>query len=100
MPDAACPEPALDNVGPPKAGRVAGGTGFSATEAAAAPAYTRTARILHWVMAILILSMIPLGLVIARSSCVGVRSAHPDQAPRTHRRRWTAPRDQSLVSRG
>jgi cytochrome b561 len=65
MPDAACPEPALDNVSPPKAGRVAGGTGFSTTEVAAAPAYTMTARILHWVMAIVIVSMIPLGLVIA-----------------------------------
>jgi hypothetical protein len=65
MPDAACPEPALDNASPPKAGRVAGGTGFSTTEVAAALAYTMTARILHWAMAILIVSMIPLGLVIA-----------------------------------
>jgi cytochrome b561 len=37
----------------------------SSTNAAAPPAYTMIARILHWVMAILILPMIPLGLVIA-----------------------------------
>jgi cytochrome b561 len=35
------------------------------TTGAAVPAYTMTARILHWVMAILIPSMLPLGLVIA-----------------------------------
>lgn len=29
------------------------------------PAYTMTARVLHWIMAVLILSMIPLGVVIA-----------------------------------
>jgi cytochrome b561 len=34
-------------------------------DAVAGPAYTRTARILHWIMAVLISSMIPLGLVIA-----------------------------------
>lgn len=33
--------------------------------AAAAPAYTISARLLHWMMAILILFMIPLGIVIA-----------------------------------
>jgi|SRR5436305_7052357 len=37
----------------------------SATNAVAVPAYTPTARVLHWTMALLILSMIPLGLVIA-----------------------------------
>jgi cytochrome b561 len=39
--------------------------GDSATNTAAPPAYTIIARILHWVVAIMILSMIPLGLVIA-----------------------------------
>jgi cytochrome b561 len=37
----------------------------STAAAAAAPAYTMTARVLHWVTAILILCMIPLGLIIA-----------------------------------
>jgi cytochrome b561 len=35
------------------------------TDAAAVPAYTVTARILHWVTASLVLFMLPLGLVIA-----------------------------------
>jgi cytochrome b561 len=39
--------------------------GASTINAVAPPAYTITARVLHWVMAILILSMIPLGLIIA-----------------------------------
>jgi cytochrome b561 len=29
------------------------------------PAYTLTARVLHWITAVLVLAMIPLGLVIA-----------------------------------
>jgi cytochrome b561 len=37
------------------------------TDAAAAPAYTVTARILHWVTASLVLFMLPLGLVIANN---------------------------------
>jgi cytochrome b561 len=37
----------------------------STANAAAPPAYTITARILHWVTAVLILSTIPLGLIIA-----------------------------------
>jgi cytochrome b561 len=37
----------------------------SATDPAAAPAYTVTARVLHWITAFLILLMIPLGVVIA-----------------------------------
>ena len=32
---------------------------------AAAPGYTLTARVLHWVIAVLVLLMIPLGIVIA-----------------------------------
>ena len=36
-------------------------------DAAAVPAYTVTARILHWVTASLILFMLPLGLVIANN---------------------------------
>jgi cytochrome b561 len=35
------------------------------TDAVMAPAYTITARVLHWITAFLILSMIPLGVVIA-----------------------------------
>src|ERR1700730_7415698 len=35
------------------------------TDAAIPPAYTMTARVLHWITAFLILSMIPLGIVIA-----------------------------------
>jgi cytochrome b561 len=65
MSDATCPEPTLDGFGSPAAGRAADIAGVSSGEAAAAPAYTMTARILHWIMAILILFMIPLGLVIA-----------------------------------
>jgi cytochrome b561 len=65
MADATCPRPALDHLGSPTAGRVADLAGGSTTDAALAPAYTMTARILHWVMALLILSMIPLGFVIA-----------------------------------
>jgi cytochrome b561 len=65
MSDETCPEPALDHLGSLKAGRAAGLGGVSATDASATAAYTLTARILHWVIAILILSMIPLGLVIA-----------------------------------
>jgi hypothetical protein len=37
----------------------------STTDAMAAPAYTMTARVLHWLTAFLILAMIPLGVVIA-----------------------------------
>jgi cytochrome b561 len=37
----------------------------SATDAVAGPAYTMTARVLHWITASLILFMIPLGVVIA-----------------------------------
>jgi cytochrome b561 len=44
---------------------VARAAGVSTTEVAAAPATLVSARIPHWVMAILILSMLPLGLVIA-----------------------------------
>jgi cytochrome b561 len=36
------------------------------THAPAVPAYTLTARILHWIMASLVLLMLPLGLVIAQ----------------------------------
>src|SRR5260370_12654548 len=39
--------------------------GDSTTDALTPPAYTITARVLHWVTAILILSTIPLGLIIA-----------------------------------
>jgi Prokaryotic cytochrome b561 len=35
------------------------------TDVIAAPAYTKTARVLHWITAFLILSMFPLGVVIA-----------------------------------
>jgi cytochrome b561 len=73
MSDATCAGRKLDHLGPPTASQMADiklpvpryPDGISTTNAAAAPAYTMTARILHWVMAILILSMIPLGLVIA-----------------------------------
>ena len=65
MSDATCRKPALDHLVSPVADRVARLTGVPATDAAAAPAYTMTARILHWAMAILIVSMIPLGFVIA-----------------------------------
>jgi len=37
----------------------------STTDAIVAPAYTMTARVLHWLTAFLILAMIPLGVVIA-----------------------------------
>jgi cytochrome b561 len=37
------------------------------TDAAAIPAYTVTARILHWITASLVLFMLPLGLVIANN---------------------------------
>jgi hypothetical protein len=39
--------------------------GGTITGAVIAPAYTMTARVLHWITAFLILSMIPLGVVIA-----------------------------------
>jgi cytochrome b561 len=65
MSDATCPKRGLDHLGSPVADRVARPARISTTEEALAPAYTMTARILHWVMAVLILSMIPLGLVIA-----------------------------------
>jgi cytochrome b561 len=65
MSDATYPEPTLQGVGSPAIGRAAHVAGALAGEAAQAPAYTVTARILHWIMAILILFMIPLGLVIA-----------------------------------
>lgn len=65
MSAATCTRPALDHLGSPTAGRVADLADVSTADMASAPAYTMTARVLHWVMAILILSMIPLGLVIA-----------------------------------
>jgi cytochrome b561 len=65
MSDAMHLGPALDHLDPPAAGCVADLAGVPTDEAALAPAYTMTARILHWIMAILIFSMIPLGLVIA-----------------------------------
>jgi len=37
----------------------------SQTSASAIPAYTVTARVLHWIIAALVLTMIPLGIVIA-----------------------------------
>jgi hypothetical protein len=37
----------------------------SATAATAGPAYTMTARVLHWATAFLVLSVIPLGIVAA-----------------------------------
>jgi cytochrome b561 len=40
--------------------------GDTVSDAVIAPAYTITARVLHWITAFLILSMIPLGIVIAR----------------------------------
>ena len=40
-------------------------TQASQTSASAIPAYTVTARVLHWLMAALVLVMIPLGIVIA-----------------------------------
>jgi cytochrome b561 len=40
-------------------------TQASQTSASAIPAYTVTARVLHWVIAALVLVMIPLGIVIA-----------------------------------
>jgi cytochrome b561 len=73
MSDAICAERKVDHLGSSMrveatditlpAPRYAAGD--STSNAAAPPAYTMIARILHWVMAILILSMIPLGLVIA-----------------------------------
>jgi cytochrome b561 len=73
MSDATCARRKLDHFGSPMESQVADIklpvprylTGVSTTNVVAPPAYTITARILHWVMAILILSMIPLGLVIA-----------------------------------
>ena len=41
----------------------------STTAAIAAPAYTTTARVLHWITAFLILAMTPLGVVIANEWC-------------------------------
>jgi cytochrome b561 len=65
MSDATCRKPAFDHLASPVPDPVARLTGVSTTDTAKAPAYTMTARILHWVMAILIVSMIPLGFVIA-----------------------------------
>jgi len=71
MSDAICAERKVDHLGSSMrveatditlpAPRYAAGD--STATPAAPPAYTMIARILHWVMAILILSMIPLGLV-------------------------------------
>jgi cytochrome b561 len=44
---------------------IEGGSAYPATNAIVGPAYTMTARVLHWTTAFLILSMIPLGIVIA-----------------------------------
>ena len=73
MSDATCAGRKVDHLGSPAASQVADIklplprylAGVSTANAAAAPAYTMTARILHWLMAILILLMVPLGLVIA-----------------------------------
>jgi hypothetical protein len=48
--------------GQPDAGYFGKGT---ITQAVITPAYSLTARVLHWITAFLILSMIPLGVVIA-----------------------------------
>jgi cytochrome b561 len=63
MSDSTCSSPALDHLGSQTAGRPPDLTDASTTDVV--PAYTMTARILHWVTAILILSMVPLGLVMA-----------------------------------
>jgi cytochrome b561 len=50
------------------AGRAPGETelvGPHATKGASAPAYTMTARVLHWITAVQVVAMIPLGIVIA-----------------------------------
>ena len=65
MSAATCHKPVFDHLASPAPDQVARLTGVSATDTATAPAYTMTARILHWVMAILIVAMIPLGFVIA-----------------------------------
>jgi cytochrome b561 len=73
MSDATCAGRKVDRLGSPMTIQAAGtalpvprdSAGNSTADAVAPPAYTIIARILHWVMTILILSMIPLGLVIA-----------------------------------
>jgi Prokaryotic cytochrome b561 len=73
MSDATCAGRKVDRLGSPMTIQAAGialpvprySAGDSTTDAVAPPAYTIVARILHWVMAILILFIVPLGLVIA-----------------------------------
>jgi len=73
MSDATCAGRKVDRLGSPKTIQAAGialpvprySAGDSTIDAVAPPAYTIVARILHWVMAILILFMVPLGFVIA-----------------------------------
>jgi cytochrome b561 len=73
MSDATCAGRKVDHLGSPMTIQTAGialpiprhSAGDATADAEAPPAYTIVARILHWVMAVLILSMIPLGLVIA-----------------------------------
>ncbi|MEA3141948.1 MAG: hypothetical protein QOK23_4117 [Gammaproteobacteria bacterium] len=74
MSDATCAGRKVDRLGLPMTVQTTGiialpvprhSAGTSTADAVAPPAYTIIARILHWVMATLILSMIPLGLVIA-----------------------------------
>ena len=76
MSDATCAGRKVDRLGSPMTVQAAGialpvprrSAGDSTTDAVAPAAYTIIARVLHWVMAILILCMIPLGLVIATVS--------------------------------
>jgi cytochrome b561 len=71
MADAACAGRKVDHLGSPMTIQAASvdlpgySAGDSTSNAATSPAYTITARILHWVTAVLILSTIPLGLIIA-----------------------------------
>jgi cytochrome b561 len=72
MSDATCAGRKVDRLGSPmtiqRAGIALPVPRHSTTDAVAPAAYTIVARVLHWVMAILILCMIPLGLVIATDS--------------------------------
>jgi cytochrome b561 len=71
MADATCAGRKVDRLGSPMTIEAAVvdlsgyAAGDSMTNAATSPAYTMTARVLHWITAVLILSTIPLGLVIA-----------------------------------
>jgi cytochrome b561 len=74
MADATCAGRKVDHLGSPMTLQAAVidvpvprcATGDATTSTVTPPAYTITARVLHWLTAVLILSTIPLGLIIAQ----------------------------------